>query len=249
MTTYGITRADGTTQTLAGTRLHLHGWFAPATFKQSLGVFAQPLNREKLHVEGRLGFGAQEAVADGVLSIDDKAGTPDVVEVTELASYQQLGAEALAEASGTFRPQRISYKVGIGVMVPFVHSKLPAGDDRTSFELTNLDMIGNLSFKIVEWASLDYQLRVLRQPQLIDVWQVSNNLLLTIGLAVGTKAPKEPPVLVCPPAPEAVIPPAAPPAVVPPPATPPPAALPPGAPPVPPPTPPALPPAPPPAQP
>jgi hypothetical protein len=248
LTTYQIARADGTTETIAGTRLHLSDWFQPLTLKQSLGVFVQPYDKEKLHIEGRLGAGAQEVFANGALALSDKAETPDFVEVKELKSYQQLGAEALLEASGTFRKEKISYKVGAGVMVPFVRSEQKADDTRDAFALTNLDLIGNLSFKVVEWASLDYQLRVLRQPQLVDAWQISNNLLLTIGLAMGSKAPKEPEVPVCAPAPETVIPPAAPGA---PPAAPPAAApaTPPAAPPAAPPAPAAAPPAPPAAQP
>ncbi|MFO0756153.1 MAG: hypothetical protein U0359_06660 [Byssovorax sp.] len=225
VTTYNIARADGTTETLSGTRLHLSDWFQPLTLKQSLGVFVQPLDQERIHLEGRLGAGAQEVFADGALALADKAETPDFVEVKELKSFQQLGAEALIEAKGLFPKAKISYKAGVGVMVPFVRSEQEAGDTRGPFELTNLDMIGNLSFKIVEWASLDYQLRVLRQPQLVDAWQVSNNLLLTMGLALGTKKPKEPEVPVCAPAPETTVPP--------PPAAPPgaPPAAPPGAPP------------------
>ncbi|MEO7331116.1 MAG: DUF3078 domain-containing protein, partial [Minicystis sp.] len=208
VTTYSITKADGTNETFTGTRLHLSNWLQPLTLKQSAGVFVQPYEKEKLHIEGRLGAGAQEVFADGALALSDKAETPDVVEVKELYTFQQLGAEALVEASGTFRKEKISYKAGVGVMVPFVRSDQKADDPRGAFELTNVDIIGNLSFKVVEWASLDYQLRVLRQPQLVDAWQISNNLLLTIGLALGTKAPKEPEIPVCVPAPETIIPPA-----------------------------------------
>jgi hypothetical protein len=243
VTNYQITHVDGTIESLSGTRLHLSNWFQPLTLKQSLGAFVQPYNKEKLHIEGRLGAGAQEVFADKALALSDKAETPDFVEVKELLSYQQLGAEALVEAAGDFRKEKISYKVGLGVMVPFVRSEQKADDTRNAFDLTNVDLIGNLSFKVIEWASLDYQLRVLRQPQLVDAWQISNNLLLTIGLAMGTKAPKEPEVPVCAPAPETIIPPAAPPAAAPgaPPAAPPgaPPATPPAAPPAAPPAPPA----------
>jgi hypothetical protein len=229
-TTYSIARTDGSKESITGTRLHLSDPFQPLTLKESAGVFVQPLREEKVRLEGRVGAGAQEVFANGVLALGDDAKTPDVVEVKELASFNQAGVEALAEATGTFRPQRITYKAGIGVLFPLAHTALAAGDERTTLQLTNVDIVGALSFKLVDWASLDYQLRLLRQPQLVDAWQVSNNLLLTIGLAVGTKAakpPPPPPVCTPEPAPAAntppapVAPPVAPPVAAPPPPPPP----------------------------
>ena len=45
----------------------------------------------------------------------------------------------------------------------------------------NVSLEAALSFKLVEWASVDYQLAVLRQPQVVEEWQVTNQLLLTFG--------------------------------------------------------------------
>lgn len=215
-TTYEIAHPEGSKEMLTGTRLHLSDPFKPMTLKESAGAFVQPLSEERIRLEGRLGVGAQEVFANGVLALADDVTTADKVEVKELASFNQAGIEALAEAAGTFRPQRITYKAGVGFLFPLAHSALAAGDARTNVQLTNVEIVGALSFKLVEWASLDYQLRVLRQPQLIDAWQVSNNLLLTIGLAVGSKAPKAPPplpVCVAPPVVEPVPPAALPPPV------------------------------------
>ena len=71
-------------------------------------------------------------------------------------------------------------------MTPFAHSALPAGDNRGAMALTNVEIDATLSFKLVDWASLDYELKALRQPQLLDRFQVQNNLLLTFGLSAGT---------------------------------------------------------------
>ncbi|WP_437785498.1 hypothetical protein [Sorangium sp. So ce1097] len=199
-TTYAITRADGTTEAITGTRLHLSDPFQPVTLKQSLGVFVQPVNRESVLVEARAGAGAQEVIASGVLSLADDGGTPEV-EVSELSSYGQLGAEAVIEASGTLRDKQIAYRAGIAALLPIVYSDLDAGDERGALDLMNVDIVGGLSFKLVEWASLDYQLHVVRQPQLIDAWQVQNNILLTLSYAVGSKVPAPPPCVPCQPAP------------------------------------------------
>ncbi|HTN89904.1 MAG TPA: hypothetical protein VL242_39785 [Sorangium sp.] len=199
-TTYAITRADGTTEAITGARLHLSDPFQPATLKQSLGVFVQPVNRESVLVEARAGAGAQEVIASGVLALGDDDATPEV-EVSELSSYNQLGAEAVVEASGALREKQIAYKAGIAVLLPIVYSDLDAGDERGALDLMNVDIVGGLSFKLVEWASLDYQLHVVRQPQLVDAWQVQNNILLTLSYAVGSKVPELPPCVPCRPAP------------------------------------------------
>ena len=57
--------------------------------------------------------------------------------------------------------------------------------------LTNVEFRANLSVKLVEWASLDYQFKTLREPQLIDEFQIQNNLLFTFGLATGSASPEE----------------------------------------------------------
>ncbi|WP_437960443.1 hypothetical protein WME76_12900 [Sorangium sp. So ce119] len=199
-TTYAITRAEGTTEAITGTRLHLSDPFQPVTLKESLGVFVQPVNRESVLVEARVGAGAQEVIASGVLALGDDDGTPEV-EVSELSSYAQLGAEAVIEASGTLRDKQIAYRAGIAALLPIVYSALDAGDERGALDLMNVDIAGGLSFKLVEWASLDYQLHVVRQPQLIDAWQVQNNILLTLSYAAGSKVPELPPCVPCKPVP------------------------------------------------
>ncbi|KYF93467.1 hypothetical protein BE20_09285 [Sorangium cellulosum] len=199
-TTYAIARADGTSEAITGTRLHLSDPFQPVTLKQSLGVFVQPVNREPILVEARAGAGAQEVIASGVLALGDDDGTPEV-EVSELSSYSQLGAEAVIEASGALRDKQITYKAGIAALLPIVYSDLDAGDERGALDLMNVDIVGGLTFKLVEWASLDYQLHVVRQPQLVDAWQVQNNILLTLSYAVGSKVPGLPPCVPCKPVP------------------------------------------------
>ena len=105
----------------------------------------------------------------------------------------RLGLEFVGNAWGTLdRDKRIAYTVGAGVLIPFAHSALPSGDDRNALELTNIELNAGLSVKLVEWASLDYKLTVLRQPQLIDATQVTNNVLLTLGVGLGSKAPVPP---------------------------------------------------------
>ena len=222
--TYAIAHADGTTETLGGRRLRLTDPFQPLTLKETLGAFAQPVTTDRVRLEIRVGAGAQEVFADEALAVNDDAATPEV-EVKELESFNQMGIEGVANAWGTIdEDKRVAYTVGIGVLVPLAYSELPPGDDRGALDLTNVELTAGLSVKLVEWASLDYKLAVLRQPQLVDATQVTNNLLLTIGVGLGSKAPAPPPPPpACPePAPAPPAPAATPVAPAPPPPPPPP---------------------------
>jgi hypothetical protein len=189
---YVVQNVDGSTSAFTGRRLRLTDPFQPLTLKESLGVFAHPVTTERIRVELRAGPGAQQVFAAGALALDDDEATP-IIEVKELDSYQQLGAEGVANAWGHIdEAKRIAYTAGISVLVPLLYSDLPEGDDRGALELTNIELSAGLSVKIVEWASLDYKLAVVRQPQLIDATQVTNNVLLTLGTAFGSKAPAPP---------------------------------------------------------
>lgn len=183
-TTYLIARADGTTESLVRQRLRMTDPLRPLTLKESIGPFLQPLSSEPLSIEARAGIGARQSFADGQLALADDAATADVVEIKEMSDAHQAGAEAAIELRGTVSEKRISYKVAADVLIPLAYSELPAGDERGSLDLTSVSLLGSLNFKLVEWASLDYELRMVREPLLVDKLQVQNNLLLSFGFLV-----------------------------------------------------------------
>jgi hypothetical protein len=190
-TTFVVASLDGSVDTVVADRLPLSDPLKPSKFKESLGLFAQPLARPPITIELRAGPGARQVLASDQRAVDDDDATPEV-EVTELDDVIQVGAEAVLEIWGSMAEKRVSYRVGAEVMTPLAHNSLPAGDDRGAFELTNVELRAELSFKLVDWASIDYQFKALREPQLIDVWQIQNQLLLTFGIVAGT-ASDDPP--------------------------------------------------------
>lgn len=187
--TYLISNADGSTETRNADRLFLTDTFMPLRLKESAGAFVQPLSKEPYNLEFRLGAGARETLAEGQRAIEDDADTPEV-EVTELQDVLQFGAEAVAEFWGTLYTKRLSYKLGAEVMIPFANNQRD-DDDRSALDLTNAEFRANLSVKLVEWASLDYQFKALREPQLVEDFQIQNNLLFTFGLATGSADPEK----------------------------------------------------------
>ncbi len=236
---------------LPSTRFALSDPFKPMTLKQSIGAFLQPIAEEKVSFEIRAGFGAQETLADKQFALLDDAATPNI-EVQELQNVYQGGPELALAVWGTFADKKVAYKAEAAAMTPVLRSPATPvlaedGSELSTFELTNIQLGASLSFKLVDWASLDYQFKAVRFPQVINKFQIQNALLLTFALTLPRP---EPPPPVCPPAPPAVQPAAPPPPpAVQPAVPPPPPAAPPAAPPPPPAAPPAAPPPPPPAAP
>ena len=60
-------------------------------------------------------------------------------------------------------------------------------------QLTNVDVGANVVFKLVEWATVTYEFKAVRVPQLLpDTFQVRNTLMLTMGYGVDNKPPAPP---------------------------------------------------------
>lgn len=180
--TYEIARVNGDVDNVTGSRFTISEPFQLMTLKQSVGPFLRPVEREVINVEIRAGLGAQETIADGQFAVSDNKDTPQI-EIKELANVNQLGVQAAADIWGTVSDKRVLYRVGVDVMIPLAYTSLVAGDERSSIDLMNVELGGQLSFKLVEWASIDYQIKAIREPQVLDAFQVRNSLLLTLGLS------------------------------------------------------------------
>lgn len=176
---YQITKLNGTVETVTADRLKLTTPLEPLVLKESLGGFARPIAAKAASLEMRLGLGAQQIFAKGALAVGDDGDTPQI-EVTELDDSIQAGAEFVATFGGEILGKRLTYSTGVDVLVPFYNSGGEI-DDRGPVDLANIDFYARASIKVVSWASLDYEFRALRQPLLLDEFQVQNNLLLTFG--------------------------------------------------------------------
>jgi len=176
-TQWTITYNDGSVVNRSGFHLRLTDGFEPLTLKETAGFFAKPVESKKLNVEGRVGFGGMHVFADGGLAVQDDGAT-EAIDVLELKDVNQAGAVIELEAFGELYDKKIIYKAGAEFMIPFV-TNLEEGDNRGAGELTNIELTASLSFKVLEWLSIDYVFRAVKQPQLLDEFQIQNNLLLT----------------------------------------------------------------------
>jgi len=184
---YLLLRHDRPPRLVTTQHLKLTDMARPFNLKESLGLFARLRRRTETNVELRLGGSARHTFADGQLAILDDPNTGPV-DVAELESFHQLGPEATLAVWGAIDNGRVTYRAGVDLMVPSYRSRYDADPSATAWRLTNIDAFATVTVKVVDWASVDYSLRVVHQPQLLEVAQVQNNLLMTFGIQ---RAPKK----------------------------------------------------------
>lgn len=170
---------DGTTAdvaVLAQEQFDLTEAFSPAQVRESVGVFADILDRKYLKFQTRTGVGAWEIFGrDGFVLADD-AATPEFVEVKQIEDSIQVGWELNAIATGTWS-EYITYTAKANFMYPFVDN---VDTSLTGLDLMNVETELLVGFKLAAWASLDYSLKMFKVPLVSEEWQIQNGLLLTL---------------------------------------------------------------------
>jgi hypothetical protein len=174
--TYAIARLDGTVDTRTATELHLADSLEPLTLSESIGLFAEPVRRDALTWKLRIGAGARETFAHGVLAGKDDDATADVIEIIELDDVFQAGLEAFTGVEGKIGEGRLTYFAGASALMPFLNND---EQDRSAFDLLRWGVKAGLSMGVTEWMGLNYSLDLLNDPQLLDEVQIQNNLLVT----------------------------------------------------------------------
>jgi hypothetical protein len=196
-TTYTI---DGVAQPKQLTRLKLTDSGLPLVLREVVGLFARPLDRTEFVLEFRVGAGAENVFADGERAVKGYDAPSNTVSVVSLNNFSQVGLDAGLVLRGEIWDHRAAYKAYADAMTPFYRSDIH--DTRTNWQSTNVEAGVKLSFRFVKWASLEYEFRVLRVPQMVDVTQITNSLLISFNYDLVQRTP--------PPAPPAPAPAAAP---------------------------------------
>lgn len=183
-TPYVRNYADGTSAqgTFSGQeKIDLTDVFAPLSLKESLGLFAVPVDRKAIKVRAQLGVGAQEVFTQSgwvidATDVDLGDGIPRI-QLTQLEDYQQVGGEFELGLSGAIN-EYVTWSVVTNLFQPF-YSTLLKGKEVGDLLEVRID--AKLSVKLLSWLSLDYVLGVRRIPLILDDWQVQNGVLLTAG--------------------------------------------------------------------
>lgn len=176
-TTYLITDLEGAVETRVTERLDLADAFSPLTLNESLGIFVEPIRSDLINASFRLGLGARQTIAKGVLAEKADDATPEV-DIIELDNVIQAGTEAFLGAKGKFYDKRISYEVGATALIPFLNND---DTDRSAIDLMRYGLVASASTSIFSWMSLNYEFRLMKDPQLIDATQIQQALLLTFN--------------------------------------------------------------------
>ncbi len=182
---YQVTHKDGTVVDTINDHLKLSSNFLPLTLKEGVGLFARPISEQAVEVEFRLGIGSRQVIAKNQLNftgVDAGKGKNglDLVHIAEAGNYEQVGAEAGFIVQGAGYDKKILYSAWVEAMLPFWRTK-DTGDDRSDIHMTNLEFGAKLSFKLVDWCSIDYLFKTVRQPQLTEDFQILNSLLVTFA--------------------------------------------------------------------
>lgn len=176
---------NGTVVKAASDRFTLTKSFSPITFKEAAGIYARPISKPEIEIIITFGFGAAQVAMSGdqytlgAYAAPTVVGGPGTYTINKLDPYEQVGIAGGLKLSGTYDSKvKIIYGAFCEFMVP-MYPDLPAG--KNYGDMTNVDIGANMSLKVFSWATLDYVLKVVRQPQLLEGWQVQNMLMVTIG--------------------------------------------------------------------
>jgi hypothetical protein len=165
--------------------------FTPFTVNEAVGGFADPVRKDVFSLALRLGIGGRHTFSDGALVAHDDSMTPEV-ELLQLSSVHQLGAEAFVGATGKLDKAKANYKAGVVVLLPFVNNDK---FDRSATSLTRVAFEGDLTYAMSSWLSVVYSLAIIRDPQLFpagkELVQVQNTILLTFQMNLVKKKEKE----------------------------------------------------------
>ncbi len=157
------------------TDLRLTDPLSPVTFIQTAGLYLNPVRETEFDLDIRVGAGAREVFAKGQLGVQDDADTPDIVEIINLRNYSQAGAELIVMARGVLFKKKVQYYFGGEFLLPLIRTK-EMGDTRSSIDLIDKKIRLGIAYRIARWATLLYEIRLVHQPQLIDQYQIQNQV-------------------------------------------------------------------------
>jgi len=176
---------NGDEEIVTGERLKLTDSFRPMRFRESLGGISQLIDQKYFRWDIKAGIGFRQIIARGQFVVDNVKATPEI-EVRELDNYRKAGYELGTEISGSATDKRLTYKLRGDILLPF-HESPNGENDRSQFDKRIIDINGRLSFHMLDWASLDYLLKVVRDPDINDRAQVSQTYLFSINKTIASR--------------------------------------------------------------
>lgn len=181
----------------SGERIPLTGAFAPLTLRESVGVFALPVDKPTVKFDARLGFGAWETFVRNGYYVEDNAATADLVELRQMQDSVQIGPELGMILSGAAK-EILTYRASALFMQPVYHRQGKQESTIEGIDLMNMEFEVGLGVKITKYMAVNYTFKAYRQPLIINEWQIQNNLLFSVGFAIPEPPPPPPACPACP---------------------------------------------------
>ena len=173
-TTINAVGADNQPQFIEpSTKLRVTEPFEPLILRESAGLFMRPIESEAIKLTITVGGGAQQVITSGEGWILINA---DTFELQRLEDSSQIGAEVEADATGKLNEQ-VTWTATANLLYPFYAD--PNNNDLSGLDLLTSELSGKVTIKLSEWAALDYVLSAVRQPLILEEWQVQSGILLT----------------------------------------------------------------------
>lgn len=185
-TDYIIRKPNGETQLLTTDHLKLTQGLRPFKVRESIGVFTNIFDRPLFNMDIKGGVGMRQVVAAHQRVLADDATTP-IIEVDQLQNTQKAGYEIGSEIGGATEDKRISYKISMNALFPFYENPDDGKTGRTIFQKRVLDLNGKLSFKLADWASLDYTYKMVRDPSILPDAQVTQSFLFSLNQVLAAR--------------------------------------------------------------
>jgi len=138
------------------------------------------IDRKNSALEIRAGFGAIQVSANNQHRVkDDK--TAGVVVIENIYSFDQKGLEYGLSWTGKWNATS-DYSLTADLLTP-LGEDIPVGDicaNCSDSELTNIDIKAKIGTKISNWATLSYEYKAIKQPRLLDRFQILHGFVLNI---------------------------------------------------------------------
>lgn len=163
--------------TTTGRSLTLTKPFQPLYLQESTGLFARILDYSYFTWKVYAGPAARENfAADQLIIAKDASG---VVSAKTLRTTYQLGPVLGTTIGGTYLNNRLSYEAGAETLYAFL--RFPTDNSLSFSQRLNVDIYSTLSFKFYSWMALAWDLRAIRIPDILEDFQLQNNVLLTFS--------------------------------------------------------------------
>lgn len=183
---YIIRKPNGETQFLATDRLKLTQGLRPFRIRESIGLFTNIFDQSLFKMDIKGGVGMRQVIAENQRVLADDSTTVDI-EVDQLRNTQKAGYEIGTELGGATEDKRITYKIGFNALFPFYENPEEAKTGRTAYDKRVLDLNGKLSFKLADWASLDYMYKMVRDPSILPEAQITQSFLFNVNQVLAAR--------------------------------------------------------------